>query len=187
MRKHLIEYDDVMNKQRTAIYAMRRSLLEGEDQKERVLEMADDLVGGFVDDRCPENGNPSTFDLTGLSNDILTQFGVTIDTEDLIGQKREQIEEFIYKRVEDKYNEKENMVGGAIMRDTERWIMLNAIDDQWKDHLLSMDHLKEGIGLRGYGQKDPLVEYKKESYKLFQRLRASVSWCPVHWCDVKVS
>ncbi len=174
MRKHLIEYDDVMNKQRTAIYSMRRSLLEGEDQKDRILEMTSDLIGGYIDDRCLENAHPSTFDLTGLKTDVLTQFGVTVGTEDLIGLSREQIEDEIFNQVKAKYDEKESVVGPVIMRDTERWIMLNAIDDQWKDHLLSMDHLKEGIGLRGYGQKDPLVEYKKESYTLFQDLMGRI-------------
>ena len=174
MRKHLIEYDDVMNKQRTAIYSMRRSLLEGESQKDRIMEMASDLVGGYIDDRCLVNTHTSTFDLTGLKTDILTQFGVTISTEELIDLTREQIETDIFDKVKHKYEEKENLVGPEIMRDTERWILLNAIDDQWKDHLLSMDHLKEGIGLRGYGQKDPLVEYKKESYTLFQELMGRI-------------
>ncbi len=174
MRKHLIEYDDVMNKQRTAIYSMRRSLLEGEDQKARVMEMATDLVGGYIDDRCTEGTHPSGFDLTGLKTDIMTQFGVKVETEDLIGLSREQIEDVLVEKVKQKYEEKESLVGEGIMRETERWIMLNAIDDQWKDHLLSMDHLKEGIGLRGYGQKDPLVEYKKESYTLFQDLMGRI-------------
>ena len=174
MRKHLIEYDDVMNKQRTAIYSMRRSLLEGEDQKDRIMEMASDLVGGYIDDRCLEGAHPSAFDLTGLKTDVLTQFGVTLVTDDLIGFSREEIEAEVFEKVKAKYDEKEAIVGPVIMRDTERWIMLNAIDDQWKDHLLSMDHLKEGIGLRGYGQKDPLVEYKKESYTLFQELMGRI-------------
>ncbi len=174
MRKHLLEYDDVMNKQRKAIYSMRRSLLEGEDKKERILEMAADLVGGYIDDRCIEGTNPSTWDLTGLMNDLLTEFGVKVNTEDLIGLTREQIEATLTEQVNARYEEKESMVGPEIMRQTERWIMLQAIDDQWKDHLLSMDHLKEGIGLRGYGQKDPLVEYKKESYQLFQELMGRI-------------
>jgi preprotein translocase subunit SecA len=138
------------------------------------MEMASDLVGGYIDDRCLVNTHTSTFDLTGLKTDILTQFGVTISTEELIDLTREQIETDIFDKVKHKYEEKENLVGPEIMRDTERWILLNAIDDQWKDHLLSMDHLKEGIGLRGYGQKDPLVEYKKESYTLFQELMGRI-------------
>jgi preprotein translocase subunit SecA len=174
MRKHLLEYDDVMNKQRKAIYSMRRSLLEGEDKKDRILEMASDLVGGYIDDRCIEGTNPSTWDLTGLMNDVLTEFGVKVNTEELIGLTREEIEAAITEQVNARYEEKESMVGPEIMRQTERWIMLQAIDDQWKDHLLSMDHLKEGIGLRGYGQKDPLVEYKKESYQLFQELMGRI-------------
>jgi preprotein translocase subunit SecA len=174
MRKHLLEYDDVMNKQRQAIYGMRRALLEGVDQKDRVMEMAVDIVGGFIDDRCPEGAHTSTFDLTGFKTDIMTEFGVKIETQDLIGLTREQIEAEVVEKVKQRYEEKESLVGPEIMRQTERWIMLNAIDDQWKDHLLSMDHLKEGIGLRGYGQKDPLVEYKKESYTLFQDLMGRI-------------
>jgi preprotein translocase subunit SecA len=174
MRKHLLEYDDVMNKQRQAIYSMRRSLLEGEDQRERVMEMAEDLVGGYIDTRCPEGVHISTYDLTGLKNDVLTQFGVRIDTEDLIGASREEVEDRVWEKVRQRYEEREGIVGPELMRQTERWIMLQAIDDQWKDHLLSMDHLKDGIGLRGYGQKDPLVEYKKESYHLFQALMSRI-------------
>jgi preprotein translocase subunit SecA len=175
MRKHLIEYDDVMNKQRTAIYGMRRSLLEGQDQKERIMEMTEDLIGGYIDDRCIEGSHISSYDLTGLMNDVMTQFGVKINTEDLIGLSREQIEVEITEKVKQRYEEKESLLDNPeLMRQTERWIMLNAIDDQWKDHLLSMDHLKEGIGLRGYGQKDPLVEYKKESYHLFQDLMGRI-------------
>ncbi len=168
-RKHLLEYDDVMNKQRQAVYAMRRGLLEGVDQKERVLEMTKGVVGGIIDQRCPTNAHPENYDIAGLQTDMLTQFGVRINPAALSGLNGDQIEVEIYEKAAAAYQAKEDLVGASLMREAERNIMLHVIDDQWKDHLLSMDHLKEGIGLRGYGQKDPLVEYKKESYDLFTR------------------
>jgi preprotein translocase subunit SecA len=167
-RKHLLEYDDVNNKQRQAVYGMRRQLLEGSDQKERVTEMVRGLVQSFIDMRCPENTHPDNWDLNTLKTDILSQFGCRIDTAEFGGMNRAELEDAIYNKVMQKYQEKEDLVGPDIMRQTERMILLQVIDDQWKDHLLSMDHLKEGIHLRGYGQKDPLVEYKKESFVLFQ-------------------
>jgi preprotein translocase subunit SecA len=167
-RKHLLEYDDVNNKQRQAVYGMRRQLLEGQDQKERVAEMVRGLVQSFIDIRCPENSHPDNWDLGQLKNDVLSQFGYRIETADLAGLTRLEVEDLIVDRLMRKYLEKEELVGADIMRQTECMIMLQVIDDQWKDHLLSMDHLKEGIHLRGYGQKDPLVEYKKESFVLFQ-------------------
>ncbi len=166
-RKHLLEYDDVMNKQRQAVYGMRRGLLEGVDQKARVLEMTKGVVGGIIDRRCPTNAHPENYDIAGLQTDMLTQFGVRINPAGLAGLNGDQIEVEIYEKAEAAYQAKEDLVGASLMREAERNIMLHVIDDQWKDHLLSMDHLKEGIGLRGYGQKDPLVEYKKESYTLF--------------------
>jgi preprotein translocase subunit SecA len=167
-RKHLIDYDDVMNKQRQAVYGMRRQLLEGKEQKERAVEIIHGIVGSFIDLRCPERVHPSTFDLSGLQSDVLSQFGVKIDPQELAGFSRQEVEDHINELLERRYNEKEELIGPENMREAERMVMLNVIDNQWKDHLLSMDHLKEGIGLRGYGQKDPLIEYKKESFTLFQ-------------------
>jgi preprotein translocase subunit SecA len=167
-RKHLIEYDDVMNKQRQAVYGMRRQLLEGKEQKERAVEIIRGIVGSFIDLRCPERAHPSAFDFAGLQSDVLSQFGVKIDPQELAGLSRQEIEDHINDLLERRYNEKEELIGPENMREAERMVMLNVIDNQWKDHLLSMDHLKEGIGLRGYGQKDPLIEYKKESFTLFQ-------------------
>jgi preprotein translocase subunit SecA len=167
-RKHLLEYDDVNNKQRQAVYGMRRQLLEGSDQKERVMEMTRGLVQAQMDVRCPENSHPDTWDLGGLKTDILSQFGYRVETADFSRMNRIEVEDAVFDRLMQKYQEKEDLLGADIMRQTERMIMLQVIDDQWKDHLLSMDHLKEGIHLRGYGQKDPLVEYKKESFILFQ-------------------
>jgi preprotein translocase subunit SecA len=159
-----------MNKQRKAIYGWRRQLLEGQDQKARVMEIVENIVGSCVDQRCPENEHSETWDWVGLQSDILTQFGVKISIADLQQLERREMEAEIFDLLQKRYAEKESLVGPELMRETERMIILNVIDNQWKDHLLSMDHLKEGIGLRGYGQKDPLVEYKKESKGLFDTM-----------------
>jgi preprotein translocase subunit SecA len=166
-RKHLLEYDDVNNKQRQAVYGMRRKLLEGSDEKEHVMDMVEGIVDQFVDMRCPNDKHPDTWDLHTLRNDILTQFGTRIDLQDMSSMTRIELSSFILEKLKQKYQEKEDMVGADVMRQTERIVMLQVIDNQWKDHLLSMDELKQGIGLRGHGQKDPLVEYKRESYELF--------------------
>jgi preprotein translocase subunit SecA len=167
-RKHVLEYDDVMNKQRQAVYGLRRALLGGQDQKERILEIVRGIVGSFIDIRCPENQHSSKWDLLALQTDINTQLGVKIGIPEIQDLSRTEMEEYILDAVNRRYDEKEALVGPEVMRETERIIMLNVIDNQWKDNLLSMDHLKEGIGLRGYGQKDPLIEYKKESFAMFQ-------------------
>jgi preprotein translocase subunit SecA len=167
-RKHVLEYDDVMNKQRQAVYGMRRQLLEGMNQKERLLEMALGIVQSFIDRYCGESQRVDEYDLVGLQNAIVNQFGVKIEMETLSGKLRADLETPVYDTLAARYDEKERMVGPDNMREAERIIMLNVIDNQWKDHLLSMDHLKEGIGLRGYGQKDPLIEYKKEGFEMFQ-------------------
>ncbi|HWZ31321.1 MAG TPA: preprotein translocase subunit SecA [Bryobacteraceae bacterium] len=180
-RKHILEYDDVMNKQRQAVYGMRRALLEGQDQKERVIEIIGGILASFIDARCSEKIHQSQWDFIGLETDILTQFGVKIPTDTLKDTDRREMEAEINDLLVKKYGEKEAMVGPELMRETERMIMLNVIDNQWKDHLLSMDHLKEGIGLRGYGQKDPLVEYKKESFVLFQDMMDRIEDETIRW------
>jgi preprotein translocase subunit SecA len=169
-RKHVLEYDDVMDKQRKAVYGMRRQLLEGGEFRERVFEMVSGILGSYIDMRMPEKTHPSEWNIEGLASDVLTQFGAKINAAEVRGMTRDEAETHIYDLLENRYKEKEALVGVEIMRETERMIMLNVIDNQWKDHLLSMDHLKEGIGLRGYGQKDPLVEYKKESFGLFNAM-----------------
>jgi len=169
-RKHLLEYDDVNNKQRQAVYGMRRQLLEGADQKERVMDMVQGIVDQFVEMRCPDDKHPDMWDLNTLRNDILTQFGARIELQDIHSLTRIELGDFLLQKLKEKYQEKEDMVGSQVMRQTERIVMLQVIDNQWKDHLLSMDELKQGIGNRAYGQKDPLVEYKKESYELFSAM-----------------
>ncbi len=167
-RKHVLEYDDVMNKQRQAVYGMRRQLLEGENQKERILEIVRGIIAGFIDQFCGEGMRYDQYDLNGLQTAVLNQFGAKLDLDELKGISGREIEQKVQDLVIARYEEKEQMIGPDNLRQAERIIMLNVVDNQWKDHLLSMDHLREGIGLRGYGQKDPLIEYKKESFTMFQ-------------------
>ena len=172
-RKHLLEYDDVMNKQREAVYGTRRKLLEGKDQREYILGLAGDAAGRFVEERCPEKAHPDTYDLAGLAADTAAQFGVKIDGLELQGLDPQGIANEITDFLCNRYEAKSESLGDERMRYSERMIMLQLLDQQWKGHLLSMDHLKEGIGLRGYGQKDPLIEYKKESFDIFQAMMAN--------------
>jgi preprotein translocase subunit SecA len=172
-RKHLLEYDDVMNKQREAVYGLRRQLLEGLDQKELILE---DYVGNILSDLmeqyAPENVHPDTWDLGALKREIFTRFGVDLAAEGLPIERlnRKELGDQIDAKLRQRYDAKEQLIGAEAMRYHERMIMLTVLDGQWKDHLLSMDHLKEGIGLRGYGQHDPLVEYKRESFEMFEAM-----------------
>jgi preprotein translocase subunit SecA len=174
MRKHVLEYDDVMNKQRQAIYGLRRRLLERADMKEEIFEIVSGTIADYLDMRAPEKAHPDTYDLAGFQTDVQTQFGLRITPQELSGMTRVEIEEYAVQRLQRRYNEKEEVVGPEMMRETERWIMLSVIDQQWKDHLLSMDSLKEGIGMRAYGQKDPLIEYKKESRVLFDDMMGRI-------------
>jgi len=167
-RKHVLEYDDVMNKQRQAVYSMRRQLLEGDNQGQRISDIVNGIVGSFIDQFCPESVRSDQYDLAGLQTAVLNQFGIKLDIEAGSNAERGEIERQINEVLQERYAEKERMIGADNLRQAERIIMLNVVDNQWKDHLLSMDHLKEGIGLRGYGQKDPLIEYKKESFTMFQ-------------------
>ncbi len=172
-RKHLLEYDDVMNKQREAVYGLRRQLLEGVDQKDIILE---DYVAGILSDLLDQYAavktHPADWDVKGLKDAIFTRFGVDILGEGIKPEtlNRQELGDAIFDRLKARYDAKEKLIGPDAMRYHERMIMLSVLDQQWKDHLLNMDHLKEGIGLRGYGQKDPLVEYKRESFDMFEAM-----------------
>jgi preprotein translocase subunit SecA len=172
-RKHLLEYDDVMNKQREAVYGLRRQLLEGVDQKDLILE---DYVAGILSDLLEQfaavKAHPADWDVKGLKDAIFTRFGVDIIAEGIKPEtlNRQELGDTIFEKLKDRYDAKEKLIGPDAMRYHERMIMLSVLDQQWKDHLLNMDHLKEGIGLRGYGQKDPLVEYKRESFDMFEAM-----------------
>jgi preprotein translocase subunit SecA len=169
IRKHLLEYDDVMNKQREIIYGMRRQILDGESQADTVAEWIDDLVAGTLDGYAAEGAHAEDWDLGGLIEALHRQFDVKLAParfEDVV--TREGLGELVGEAVKQRYQERETELGKDLMRALERHEMLLVMDTQWKDHLLSIDHLKEGIGLRGYGQRDPLTEYKKEAFDLFQ-------------------
>ncbi len=172
-RKHLLEYDDVMNKQRTAVYGLRRRLLEGLDQKDLIIEdYVSGILGDILDRTCPPKAHVDNWDLKALKDAIFTRFGVDIYAEGLKPEElnRQELGDAIFEKLKQRYDSKEALIGADAMRYHERMIMLSVIDAQWKDHLLSMDHLKEGIGLRGYGQHDPLVEYKRESFDMFEEM-----------------
>jgi preprotein translocase subunit SecA len=172
-RKHLLEYDDVMNKQREAVYGLRRQLLEGVDQKDLILE---DYVAGILSDLLDQHASvkthPADWDIKGLKDAIFTRFGVDILAEGIKPEtlSRQELGDAIFEKLKERYEAKEKLIGPDAMRYHERMIMLSVLDQLWKEHLLNMDHLKEGIGLRGYGQKDPLVEYKRESFDMFEAM-----------------
>jgi len=167
-RKHLLEYDDVMNKQRTEIYAYRREILKGDTVAERIRELIETTVQDIVSGFCPEGSYAENWDLEGLADAVLGQFGVNV--RPIEAGDAEAVEAEVLEKVRAAYRAKEEEIGAEVLRYLERVILLQIIDAQWKDHLYSIDHLKEGIGLRGYGQRDPLVEYKKEAFDLFAAL-----------------
>src|SRR2546425_364870 len=179
IRKHLLEYDDVMNRQREVIYGMRRQILEGESQAETIAEWIEDFVAGTLDGYAPENAHPEDWDLGGLGEALFRSFDVRIPPA-RFGEagSREGLAPLGGAAGRRRHAERERQLGADLMRALERHEMLVVMDTQGKDHLLSVDHLKEGIGLRGYGQRDPLTEYKKEAFDLFQdmveRVKAAV-------------
>jgi len=174
-RKHLLEYDDVMNKQRETIYGLRRQLMEEPDQREYLVGdtgVARDLLADTTKQYLNPNLSEDEWDIENYKVKIHSIYALDADAEgiDFRHGTSEEIDEQIWEKLKAKYAEKEKQIGEEAMRTYERIIMLNIIDAQWKDHLLALDHLKQGIGLVGYGQKDPLVEYKKESFDMFQAM-----------------
>ena len=174
-RKHLLEYDDVMNKQRETIYGLRRQLMEEPDQREYLLGetgVARDLLADLTKQYLNPEADPEDWDVENYAIQIHSIYDFDVDAEgiDFQNNSSEGVEQDVWEKLKAKYAEKEAQIGVEAMRTYERIIMLNIIDAQWKDHLLSIDHLKQGIGLVGYGQKDPLVEYKKQSFDLFQEM-----------------
>ena len=170
-RKHLLEYDDVMNKQREAVYGLRRQLLEGVDQKDLILEdYVADILAGLLDQYAAKEVHPEDWNIKGMKDAIFTRFGVDIVAEGLKPEtlNRQELGDAVFNKLRERYDAKEKLIGPDAMRYHERMIMLSVVDQYWKDHLLNMDHLREGIGLRGYGQHDPLVEYKRESFEMFE-------------------
>jgi preprotein translocase subunit SecA len=181
IRKHLLEYDDVMNKQREIVYGLRRQILDGESQEETVLEWIGELAEGIVARYAPEGTHPEDWDLAGLNEALYRQFDFRLPPEVKAGEVTSQraLVELITETAERLYREREQQVGAELLHRLERWIILGlewegggfrGINQLWREHLLNMDHLKEGIGLRGYGQRDPLTEYKKEAFEMFQEM-----------------
>jgi preprotein translocase subunit SecA len=175
-RKHLLEYDDVMNKQRETIYAIRRSALEGKDQRDYVLGIAEDVAVELVDRYCPREQHPGQWNTSSFLAEVNSQFGIDAKAAgaDPTSLNHDELLEATVAAVKNRYAEKEKQFSADLLRWLERRIILDVVDTQWKDHLLSLDHLKEGIGLRGYGQKDPLVEFKKEAFILFEDMMARI-------------
>ncbi len=187
VRKHLLEYDDVMNKQRENIYALRRQILDGqirvsdEDDHEEVigtrdylLTLAEDLLDGLVDTYVPRDADFEEWDLEALGREVTRVFAVEVGPTAFADRTADEIRDALWESIRASYDEKEQLVGRDVLQRVERDIMLQIVDAQWKDHLYSLDHLKEGIGLRGYGQRDPLVEYKKESFAMFVAMNERV-------------
>jgi len=175
-RKHLLEYDDVMNKQRETIYAIRRSALEGKDQREYVLGIAEELAGELVETYCPREQHPGQWNTASFLAEVNSQFGIDAKAggADPTAVNHDELMDATVLTVKNRYADKEKQFSPDLLRWLERRIILDVVDTQWKDHLLSLDHLKEGIGLRGYGQKDPLVEFKKEAFVLFEDMMGRI-------------
>jgi preprotein translocase subunit SecA len=183
VRKHLLEYDDVMNKQRESVYSLRRELLEGQihlteeeqvDTREYLMTLAQELLEGTVERYAGPEVDIEERDFSALRNAVTEIYGIepaALESIELEGLSVEEMTDALWVAILQKYERKEGLIPTEILRRVERDIMLQIVDAQWKDHLYSLDHLKEGIGLRGYGQRDPLVEYKKESFTLFSAMK----------------
>ena len=180
VRKHLLEYDDVMNKQRTAVYDMRRMILEGKNTRDYILNLSKEVLEWYFESYT-SGDDPDKWNVDGLRVALKETYGLDVPLEELQQMGRTEMEEKFAERIQAKYEEKERQVGPELMLFHERMIMLQIVDSQWKDHLYALDHLKEGIGLRGYGQRDPLVEYKKESFAMFQALMDRIDEEILRW------
>jgi preprotein translocase subunit SecA len=172
-RKHLLEYDDVMNKQREAVYGLRKNLLMAMEQREIILEdYLSNILSSILDEYAPEKAHYEMWDIKGLKGRLIEQFGFDLNVSGLDPAEiaRHEFGEGIYDKLKAEYEAKEAILGAETMRYHERMVMLSVLDGLWKDHLLNMDHLKEGIGMRGYAQQDPLVAYKRESFDMFEAM-----------------
>lgn len=176
IRKHLLEYDDVMNQQREVIYRQRREILEGRNLKEAIEDMVREKAEEIADDFADERALPEEWDIKEVKKTVYEQYNIRFDIEpdSLDGLDRDGLAQLISDAAVQAYNKKETLIGSDEARQLERLVMLQTVDNLWKDHLLSMDHLKEGIGLRGYAQQNPLLVYKKEGYDMFQDMIARV-------------
>ncbi|NQT89993.1 MAG: preprotein translocase subunit SecA [Candidatus Omnitrophica bacterium] len=174
IRKQVLEFDNVMNKQREVIYAQRRTILESDDLREHIFDMIDDLLASALDTYAPENLHPEQWDYQDMISWLRAKFLLRLSEEELSPFSREELGDYLREKIRAAYIEKEKSLGHEKMRMIEKSVLLQAIDSKWKDHLLSMDHLREGIHLRGYGQRNPLVEYQREGYDMFMAMVDSI-------------
>ncbi len=172
IRKHLLEYDEVMNEQRKLIYEHRQRILEGEDQRETVLGMVQDTIDAVCEDFLGEHLEEK--DAAGLAEWLRTRMGLAVSAGELEGKSLEEVKEYVWEKALALYEEREKHLGPELMRELERFILLETIDSKWKDHLYAMDYLRSGIGLRGWGQVDPKIAYKKEGYELFAAMLENI-------------
>jgi preprotein translocase subunit SecA len=176
IRKHLLEYDDVMNKQREAVYGQRRRILEGIDGRDYILRLVEDIVADQVNRFCPEEADPEDWETTALETEYRQFFGITAQGlgVDWATISRPDVESTFAEGATTHYGARVEQFGAEEFEKLERFLLLDTVDRQWKDHLLALDHLREGIGLRAYGQRNPLVEYKRESFDLFEGMWESI-------------
>ncbi|WP_348659014.1 SEC-C metal-binding domain-containing protein, partial [uncultured Stutzerimonas sp.] len=178
MRKQLLEYDDVANEQRKVIYHMRNSLLAAEEIGETISEFRREALDYAINQHIPPQSLPEQWDISGLEAVLYSDFGVRLPVQQWLDEDEKLYEETLRERILEAliaaYNEKEELAGAEALRTFEKQIVLRVLDDLWKDHLSTMDHLRHGIHLRGYAQKNPKQEYKRESFTLFQELLESI-------------
>ncbi len=176
IRKNIIEYDDVMNQQREIIYRQRREALQGGNLKPAVFDMIDDMLDSIIEENTAEKTYAEDWNLDGINKEMLRIFGLqpNLTVESLEDMDREALREDLLELAQQRYEAREQEFSEPIMRDLENYILLQTVDVLWKDHLLNMDYLKEGIGLRSYGQQDPLVAYKREGHEMFQQMISRV-------------
>jgi preprotein translocase subunit SecA len=176
-RKNLLKYDDVMSNQRREVYAQRRTFMTAPDVVETVAEMRRETIGGMIDRAIPENAYPEQWDLAGLEDKVRNVLGLDLPVADWAreeGIDETQVRERLEKAAEEAYAARVANIGPETMRMVEKSLLLQIFDAQWKEHLLALDHLRQGIGLRAYGQRDPLNEYKSEAFNLFNAMLAEL-------------
>jgi preprotein translocase subunit SecA len=178
IRKQLLEFDDVANDQRKHVYEQRRDLMEAEDISQNIAGIRHDVINQFIDTYIQPESYPENWNIDGLTASLHSEYGMDIPVNDWMAAEEELSEPTIRERVvaaiENNYAEKEAQIGGSVMREFERSVMLQILDSHWKEHLAAMDHLRQGIHLRGYAQKDPKQEYKRESFDMFARMLQQV-------------
>ncbi len=173
IRKHLLEYDDVMETQRRVIYQERKKILTRENLKDSVLSIINDYLTEVAETYIPKN-QPGVWDLEGFVSELKNTFNIDIDIQKIKEWTYDEILSLCKERISNRYEEKEREIGPELLRQAEKFIMLRVVDTHWVEHLENMDFLKEGIGLRAYGQREPLIEYKKEAYEMFQDMLSSI-------------